>query len=80
MTTTSTATLTIPTDLYNQIKTLAKSAEQSEPELLAEAIRALEREQLRNRFKSIGLGSDTEVTGANSEDWLRDNWNPDTRG
>ncbi len=80
MTATTTTTITIPIELYNDIRELAAASEQSENELLAEALRAYKRQEMRMQFRSIDVISDDEVTGANSEDWLRDNCNPDERG
>lgn len=80
MTATATTTITIPVDLYNVIRDLATSTKQTEIELMEEALQAYRREEMRLQFRSFGTAWDDELTGTNSEDWLRENWNPDERG
>lgn len=79
MTATTMTTITIPVDLYNVIRDLAAESEQSENELLAEALRAYKREEMRMKFRSIGAISDPELQARDIDEWLERNWDPDTR-
>jgi predicted transcriptional regulator len=63
-------------ELLRRLHQLAEEEGRAESELLHEALVAYLRARGRTVFLSRGIGEDDEVTGENSEDWLRAHWNP----
>jgi hypothetical protein len=73
----SAETTDIPPDIRTLLATISRRLGQSEHEILIDALYQYARVHDPNWPKSIGAAWDSEVTGENSEDWLRDNWHPD---
>ena len=69
-------TLYLPADLQRALGATAKREGRPQAEIIREALAAYLSERVPVRLRSIGAGSDDEVTGANSEKWLRKNWKP----
>lgn len=66
-----------PPELRQLLTTIARRLGQSEEDVIMCALYQYVRVHDGTWPKSIGAGWDAEVTGENSEDWLRDNWRPD---
>lgn len=67
-------TLYLPSDLQRSLGAAAKREGRSQAEIIREAISAYLTGRAPTLLRSIGAGSDGEVSGATSEDWLRKNW------
>ncbi len=67
-------TLYLPSDLQRSLGAAARREGRPQAEIIREAIAAYLAGQAPLAIHSIGAGSDSEVTGATSEDWLRKNW------
>jgi metal-responsive CopG/Arc/MetJ family transcriptional regulator len=67
-------TLYLPSDLERELKEAARREGRPMAELVREAIGRYLAERGRPRPRSIGMGTDGEVGGARSEDWLRGHW------
>lgn len=70
-------TLYLTEDIQRGLKETARRTGRSEAELVREALTLYLGQQARPWPKSIGIVSDPELSGADSEDWLRANWKPD---
>lgn len=69
-------TLYLPSDTQRRLRDAANRLRRAQADIVREALdRYLESEEAPMP-RSIGMGADTEVTGATSEDWLRQNWRP----
>ena len=64
----------LPSELQRSLGAAAKREGRSQAEIMREAIAAYLSGAPPIPLRSIGAGSDHEVTGATSEDWLRKNW------
>ena len=73
----STKVTQLSPQLQTLLEHLARRLDQSEDEIVTRALYQYARQQSDSWPKSIGAGWDPQVTGENSEDWLRDNWKPD---
>lgn len=79
-------TLRFPAELSRQLDDVAARSGRSRATVIEDAVRVYVAQDIRMRNgrelpRSIGIVSDDEVTGENSEDWLRANWRPeDDRG
>jgi predicted transcriptional regulator len=67
-------TLYLPDEMQRSLAIVAKRERRSQAAVIREAIAAFLESRGSVKLRSIGVGSDDEVTGANSEDWLRKNW------
>lgn len=69
-------TLYLPTATQRRLRDAANRLHRAQADIVREALdRYLEAEEAPMP-RSIGLGTDPDVTGANSEAWLRQNWRP----
>ena len=68
-------TIYLSGELQRSLLALAKREGRSQAEIIRAAIEAYLSGRAPVRLRSIGAGSDVEVSGATSEDWLRNNWN-----
>jgi predicted transcriptional regulator len=72
-------TLYIPTDLQRSLAAIAKREGRSQADIVRSALAAYLSARDAVPFRSIGSGTDDEVSGASSEDWLRKNWKTSSR-
>jgi predicted transcriptional regulator len=70
-------TLYLPADTQRQLREVARRTGVPQARIVREAIERYVNEEPAPMPASIGMGSDEEVTGANSEKWLRRNWQPE---
>jgi hypothetical protein len=73
----ATATFELPDDLARMLEEAADSSGRTCDEIVAEALRDHLRHPASRGPTSIGAYADPELSGADSEDWLRDHWRPD---
>jgi len=69
-------TLYLPADLQRALAAIAKRDRRPQAEIIREALTSYLSERRTVRLRSIGAGTDDEVSGATSEKWLRKNWKP----
>lgn len=69
-------TVYLPADLRGWLREESRRTGRTQAELMREALEAYAARRPRPLPTSIGLGSDPELSGADVEDWLRDNWRP----
>ena len=67
-------TVYLPDELQRSILAMARREGRSQAEIIRAALEAYLSERAPLRPRSIGAGSDDEVSGATSEKWLRKNW------
>jgi hypothetical protein len=67
-------TLYLPSELQRSLAATAKREGRSQAEIVRDALSTYFSGNVPLRRHSIGAGSDNEVTGATSEEWLRKNW------
>ena len=67
-------TLYLPSELQRSLAATAKREGRSQAEIVRDALSTYFAGNAPLRLHSIGAGSDSEVTGATSEEWLRKNW------
>jgi len=67
-------TIYLPDEMQHSLAILAKRQQRPQASIIREAIAAYLEKQRPPKLRSIGAGSDDEVTGASSEDWLRKQW------
>ena len=73
----ATTTIELPPDVQRELEALARRTGRTEAEVIIEAVeRHLQAEQ-RPRPKSFGIAEDPELSGTDSEDWLKANWRPE---
>ena len=73
----ATTTIELPPDVQRELEALARRTGRTEAEVIIEAVeRHLQAEQ-RPHPKSFGIAEDPELSGADSEDWLKANWRPE---
>lgn len=69
-------TLYLSRETQLRLRDAASRTHRAQADIVREALeRYLEAEEAPMP-RSIGLGTDPDVTGASSEDWLRQNWRP----
>jgi Ribbon-helix-helix protein, copG family len=67
-------TLYLPHDMKRELEAVARRSGRAQAVIVREALAQYLGQQPRPWPKSIGAGSDPELSGADSEDWLRENW------
>lgn len=67
-------TLYLPKDVQLALRELSRRQHRAQAILIREALEGYLRKQQRPKPKSLGLGTDEKVTGANSEEYLRRRW------
>jgi hypothetical protein len=72
-------TLYLPSELQRSLAVTAKREGRSQAEIVRDALSNYFSGNTPLRPHSIGVGSDNEVTGATSEEWLRKNWKQSPR-
>lgn len=66
----------IPDAIGEALTALAEKTGRSPDDLVAEALYDFLDETERNTPHSFGMYADPDLSGADSEDWLRENWRP----
>ena len=66
----------LPDAMGDALTALADKTGRSTDELIADALREYLDETGEATPRSIGVYADPDLSGADSEDWLRDNWLP----
>lgn len=69
-------TLYLPTQLHRALRELSRRTGRTQAEVMREALQAYVQGQERPPLRSLGLGENTELHGADTEDWLEANWRP----
>jgi hypothetical protein len=72
------ATLYLPTELHIALREASRRMGRPQAEVIREALQTyLQEHAARPMPRSIGMGSDPELSGADSEDWLRAHFPPE---
>jgi metal-responsive CopG/Arc/MetJ family transcriptional regulator len=66
----------LPAAVSDALNALADKTGRSPDELIADALREYLDESGDATPRSIGMYADPDLSGADSEDWLRSNWRP----
>ena len=66
----------LPDAVVEALAALAEETGRSADDLIAEALSGYLDEADKGRPRSFGIYADPELSGADSEDWLRTNWRP----
>lgn len=67
-------TLYLPSELQLALREVARRQHRTMADLVREAVEAYLRSQTRPNLTSVGLGEDDNLTGADSEAYLRSRW------
>jgi predicted transcriptional regulator len=70
-------TVCLQKELRVALKDIARRTGRPQAALIRDAIATYVAQQERPWPKTIGMGESGIVSGADSEDWLRENWKPD---
>lgn len=66
----------LPDVVVEALAALAEKTGRSSDDLIAEALSGYLDEADKVRPRSFGIYADPDLSGADSEDWLRSNWRP----
>jgi predicted transcriptional regulator len=72
-------TLYLSDELRVQLAQAARREKRPQAEIVREALGLYFSSRPGAKFRSIGLGADAEVTGENSEAWLKQAWSKKAR-
>jgi len=67
-------TLYLPSELRRALKEAARSEKKAQAVVIRRALEEYLERRGRPRLFSVGIGEDKELSGAESEDWLRAEW------
>ncbi len=67
-------TIYLPPELHRALKEAARREKRPQAEVLRRALEEYLGREERPRLRSVGIGEDTELSGVDSEDWLRAEW------
>jgi hypothetical protein len=70
-------TLYLTSDTQRRLRDAARTTGRPQAELVREAIERYLEDEKPPLPRSVGMGSDEELTAANSEEWLRRHWQPE---
>jgi predicted transcriptional regulator len=70
-------TLYLPADLRGLLKEAARRTGRPEAVIVREALRSYLQQQGRPSPRSLGLGENAELSGRESEAWLKAHWRPE---
>ena len=70
-------TLYLPADLRGLLKEAARRTGRPEAVIVREALRSYLQQQGRPSPRSLGLGENVELSGRESEAWLKAHWRPE---
>jgi plasmid stability protein len=69
-------TLYLPDALHETLRSTARRIGKSQADIVREALEAYLQAQPRPIPRSIGAGEDPNLSGEDSEAWLREHWDP----
>jgi hypothetical protein len=69
-------TLYLPEGLHQRLRQESRRTGRPQAEIVREALDAYFADKPRTLPRSLGLGNDPDLSGADVDDWLRDNWQP----
>jgi hypothetical protein len=67
-------TLYLPSELRRALKEAARSEKKSQAVVIRRALEEYLERRERPRLLSVGIGENRELSGSESEDWLRAEW------
>ena len=67
-------TVSLPTHLQRALEAAALSEKKPQAEILRRALEEYLERRERPRLRSVGIGEEEELSGAESEDWSRAEW------
>jgi hypothetical protein len=67
-------TIYLPPELHQALKNAARVEKKPQADVLRRALEEYLGRQERRLPRSLGLGEDKELSGADSEDWLYEQW------
>ena len=67
-------TIYLPPELHRALKDAARVEKRPQADVLRRALEEYLGRQERPRLRSVGIGEDKELSGADSEDWLFEQW------
>ncbi len=70
-------TLYLPTEMLQALRALARRKGCPQAEVIRAALRNYLDQQERPLPRSVGMGDDPDLHGADTEDWLAANWHPE---
>lgn len=69
-------TLYLPDELHRRIRDLSRRTGRPQAEVIRGALERYIEGEPSPLPRSIGVGEDDDLSGQDSEDWLRRNWQP----
>ena len=67
-------TIYLPPELHRALKEAARLEKKPQADVLRRALEEYLGRKERPRLRSVGVGEDRELSGVDSEDWLRAQW------
>jgi predicted transcriptional regulator len=67
-------TIYLPPELHRALKEAARLERKPQADVLRRALEEYLGRKERPRLRSVGVGEDRELSGVDSEDWLRAQW------
>lgn len=67
-------TIYLTPEMHRALKETARLEKRPQAEVLRRALEEYLERRERPRLRSVGIGEDRELSGADSEDWLRAEW------
>jgi predicted transcriptional regulator len=67
-------TIYLTPELHRALKEAARQEKRPQADVLRRALEEYLERMERPQLRSVGVGEDTELSGADSEDWLRAEW------
>lgn len=67
-------TIYLPENLHRALKEAARAEKKAQAEVIRKALEEYLDRRERPRLRSVGIGEDRELSGADSEDWLNAEW------
>jgi predicted transcriptional regulator len=67
-------TLYLPSELRRALREAARSEKKAQAVVIRRALEEYLERRERPRLRSVGIGEDGQLSGAESEDWLRAEW------
>jgi predicted transcriptional regulator len=67
-------TVYLPSHLRRALREAARAEKKAQAVVIRRALEVYLERRERPRLRSVGIGEDKELSGAESEDWLRAEW------